>query len=486
MVPLTATVARMRSRGGPDVIELVEVALPELGPKDVRIAVATAGVTYPDLLQRAGALPVPSLPHVLGFEVAGTVEAVGDEVEGLAPGMRVVAELPRGGGYATRVVVPASAVLPIRAPISFDAAVALFVTGRTALLILRHARLAPGESILIPSALGGVGSIAVHLATAMGATVLAAVGSEAKRARATALGASVAVSFENPEWADQVRRATDGRGVDVVLQSTGGPIGVGSLRVLAPLGRLVMFGADNVVHPEPVGADQVRALIAQGQSFSGFGLMRQPIDVRTRAFDELVDLAASGALTPNLSPFPFADVQRAHAEMEGRRTVGKVVLGVEARVTIGNEVRPPTSVDSPRSVLERFGAAVQAFSPDALANLFSEDATYEFPFLNPNRPSRYDGREAIRAGFREVWTPGRVKVGAIRSVVHETTDPEVVIEEGELDATSTATGRGFVSRFVLVARVRAGRIVHLRDYTDALRVARALDRLPSLAAALAE
>src|SRR6185312_12113551 len=220
MVPLGTTAVHMRAVGGPEVLELTEVDLPALGPHDVRIAVASAGVTYPDLLLRAGALPVPALPHVLGFEVGGTVEAVGREVEGLVAGTRVVAELPRGGGYAARVVVPARAVLPIRPEIGFHAAVALFITGRTALLLLRHARLAPGESIVIPAALGGVGSIAVRLATAMGATVIAGVGSEAKRAGALALGASAVVCLADTAWSDDVRRVTGGRGADVVLQST--------------------------------------------------------------------------------------------------------------------------------------------------------------------------------------------------------------------------------------------------------------------------
>lgn len=319
-------VARMHSSGGPEVITIDELQLPRLGPSDVRIAVAAAGVSYPDLLQRSGALPVPSLPHALGFEVAGTIQEVGADVKNLAPGARVVAELPRGGGYATHVVVPASAVLPIEASIGFAEAVALFITGRTALLLLRHARLAPGEVVLIPSALGGVGSTAVRLAALMGAKVIAGVGSEGKRGRALELGATAAVSFASASWADEVLAATGGRGADVVLQTTGGDIGQQSLRALAPLGRLVLFGADNVVHPEPLGAEQVRTLLAKGQTFGGFALMRVAADVRAQAFAELANHVARGELALELARYPFESVRSAHADMSMRKTIGKVVL----------------------------------------------------------------------------------------------------------------------------------------------------------------
>lgn len=328
MVPVSARVARVYSPGGPETIVIDEVELPPLGPGDVKIAVAVAGVTYPDLLQRSGALPVPSLPHTLGFEVAGTVEATGAAVSDLAPGTRVVAELPYGGGYATRVVVPASAVTPIRAAISFADAVALFVTGRTALLMLRHVRLAAGETVLVPSALGGVGSMAVRLAGAMGATPIAGVGSDGKLARARALGAAAAVNLARAGWADEILAVTGGRGADVVLQATGGDVGRESLRALAPLGRLVLFGADNVVHPEPLAADQVRALISQGQSFGGFALMRIAPDVRAHAFTELADRVASGKLPLELARYPFDNVCRAHADLSARVTSGKVLLEV--------------------------------------------------------------------------------------------------------------------------------------------------------------
>lgn len=324
MTPVTARVARVHTPGGPEAITLDEVPLPPLGVGDVRVRVAAAGITYPDLLLRSGILPAPSLPYALGFEVAGTIEARGSDV-GLAEGTRVVAELPRGGGYATRVIVPESAVLPIGSAIGFPEAVTLFVTGRTALLLLRHARLAAGETVVVPSALGGVGSLAVRLALSMGATVIAGVGSREKCERALALGAAHAVSFADERWAEEVRTATGGRGADVVLQSTSGTVGE-SLRALAPLGRLVLFGADNVVRPEALAASAMRELIAQGQSVGGFALMRTPRDIRVRAFEELTERVLGGTLPLDVTRFPLDAARRAHSAMSSRATSGKLVL----------------------------------------------------------------------------------------------------------------------------------------------------------------
>ncbi|MEV1202472.1 nuclear transport factor 2 family protein [Microbispora rosea] len=139
---------------------------------------------------------------------------------------------------------------------------------------------------------------------------------------------------------------------------------------------------------------------------------------------------------------------------------------------------------TPRDLLDRFQQAMLDFSADALADLFADEAIYEFVFWTPHRgPSqRYDGREEIRVGFRAAWgsvsKPPLTGFGEV--CVHETADPEVIISEGEMDGVNHATGRPFTSRFVLVLRARDGRIVHLRDYSDVLRTAAGLGRLTPL------
>jgi ketosteroid isomerase-like protein len=142
--------------------------------------------------------------------------------------------------------------------------------------------------------------------------------------------------------------------------------------------------------------------------------------------------------------------------------------------------------DGPRQALARFHQAMLDSSPDGLADLHAVDAVYEFPFLNPARPARYEGREQIRAGFREAWGTftGRPVLSIHDVVVHETTDAEVIIAEQQFDVVLASTGRGFTSSFLLVLRVRDGLIVHTRDYADTLRTALGTGRLSALLASL--
>jgi len=142
----------------------------------------------------------------------------------------------------------------------------------------------------------------------------------------------------------------------------------------------------------------------------------------------------------------------------------------------------------PRQALAAFHQAMLDASPDDLADLHAIDAIYEFPFLNPARPARYEGREQIRAGFREAWGTftGRPLKSIHDVVVHETTDAEVIIAEQQFDVVPGSAGRRFTSSFLLVLRVRDGLIVHTRDYADTLRTARGTGRLPALLAGLDE
>jgi ketosteroid isomerase-like protein len=145
----------------------------------------------------------------------------------------------------------------------------------------------------------------------------------------------------------------------------------------------------------------------------------------------------------------------------------------------------PPILAAPRQVLEGFHRAMLHKSADELAGLFAVDAVYEFPLLNPSRPERYRSREDLHAGFRAAWERVPVRIDEFRNVVvHETTDPEVIVSEQEAVATVLTNGRTFALPFLLVIRVRDGRIVHLRDYSDTLRAAQALGRLPALLEAL--
>lgn len=475
MTRATTKAVRLHTTGAPESLAVEAVPRPVPNEGEVGIAVHVAGVNYADVLARAGRLPTRAMPFTPGVDVAGVVDSVGPGVSEIAIGARVVAALFRdaSGGYAEHVVAPVSDIMAIPDDLAYENAVALPVQGLTALLALRIAgRVTPGDAVFVPAAAGGVGSLAVQLARRLGARVVVGGASTSEKRRLVLdLGADAVVDYTRAAWADDLRAATGGAGADVILEAGGGAMLEESLRALAPGGRLVVFGAEDAVNPTSLDVQKTLAFLRQGQAFVGFSLLRVPERVRRAALAELI--ASARSLRFVVERYALDDVARAHAMMEARKTRGKVVLVTER------------AAETPRAALAKFVAAMEAFSADALADTFADNAIYEFPFLNPSRPERYDGREAIRAGFRAAWIPGRVRIEGVRVTVHDTSDPEVVIAEGELDAAIPDAERRFMSRFVLVVRARGGRIVHIRDYTDAIRVARAMARLPELAAAFA-
>jgi NADPH:quinone reductase len=275
------------------------------------------------------------LPFRPGAEVAGTIEAVGEGVEGFAVGTPVFALVGAGSdGYAQFAVTYAAQVIPLPPGVSMDQAAALPVAGTTALLILQQvARIQPGESVLIQGAAGGVGSYAVQLARILGAgQIIGAVSSQDKFPAVRELGAHAVVDYTQPGWADEVRALTGGRGVDVILEMHGGELFAQGLSTLAPFGRLVVYG---VASNDPLRLDEaaVRALFydpALNQSLHAFNLgiwfgMR-PQEAGA-AMGELIGYVASGQVqVPVRHIFPLSQAAEAHRLMESRQSTGKIVL----------------------------------------------------------------------------------------------------------------------------------------------------------------
>lgn len=322
---------RIHRFGGPEELRCEEVAVPQPGEHEVLLRVHAAGLNYTDLGQRAGhMMGAPPLPFVPGLEAAGVIEAVGSEVRGLGVGTRVVAMLPNQGGLAEYAVAPAATVLAIPDALSFAQAVALPAQGPTALLGLRlGARLRGGESVFVPSAAGGVGTLLVQLARELGAgRVIGAASRADKRALVTRLGAAATVDMADPAWPAQVREATDGRGADVVFVAGGGAIAARSLEALAPRGRLVLFGAD-CMFDTAWSREQMTGLLAQNQSIVGFATFTLPLAERQAALVEVLEWAASGRIEAVIGQtFALAEVARAHEAMAARSTTGKVVVRV--------------------------------------------------------------------------------------------------------------------------------------------------------------
>lgn len=306
--------------GSPAVLQLVDVPTPQPGASEVLIKVAAAGVNYADLYQRKGASVRPlQLPYVAGYEVAGTVAALGD---GVTPaqaqvGQRVMAMLP-SGGYAEYAVAPAAQLVALPAGLSNAEATALLSQGPTAVGLLNTGHYA---SVLVLAAAGGVGSLLVQVAKNRGLRVIAAVGSEAKKTAALASGADAVVSYAEADWVQQVRAATGGRGVAASFDAVGGTVGAEALQTLGAGGTGVVYGEASG-EPTMVAAQQ---LMGQGQQVRGYSLFGELANIGGYTA-ELLGYFRAGQLQLPVQTYPVAEVQAAHRDLEARRTLGKVVL----------------------------------------------------------------------------------------------------------------------------------------------------------------
>lgn len=317
---------RFHRFGGPEVLRYEEVPAPEVGPGDVLIRVAVAGVNFSDTMRRAGVYnPQLPLPHAEGVEAAGTVERVGAEVRAFRPGDRVVTLLGQRC-QAELVAAPENLVHAIPPSLDLAAAGALPLAGLTAYHLLRtRAGLRPGESVLIHAAASGVGTLAVQLAKHWGARVFATASSDAKLELVRRLGADETINYARENFVTGVLARTAHRGVDMVLECVGGEVLAESAKVLVPGGRLLVYGRASGV----AGALAGDEILARNLSVLGLHLGRRPwrLEMHRQAFAEILRLAAEGRLRPVIDrTFPMAEVAEAHAYMAARRTMGKVLL----------------------------------------------------------------------------------------------------------------------------------------------------------------
>jgi NADPH:quinone reductase len=293
---------------------------PRPGPAQVLIDVAAAGVHLVDTSIRrgsaAGPFGLPELPAIPGREVAGTVAALGEGVEAAWAGRRVVAHLGQAGsGYAERVVTDVSRLHALPDGVGEAAAVAMIGTGRTALGILDAAAITRDDVVLVTGAAGGLGALLVQAARNAGATVVGAAGGEAKVARVRALGA-LGVDYLQPDWPAGVP------GVTLVLDGVGGAAGRAAFELLEPGGRILLFGWSSGEPTAFTSAELVDRSLAAGAAL-GPHIVRRLRELEERSLAAL----AAGELTPVLDErFTLARAAEAHAALESRRTVGKVVL----------------------------------------------------------------------------------------------------------------------------------------------------------------
>ena len=334
----------MAKRGAPEVLQIREAADPAPNDGEVRIAVRAAGVNFADIMARLGLYPdAPPLPLVVGYEVSGIVDAVGSRVTTPRVGDRVLA-LTRFGGYASVVVTSAEFVFPTPPDFSDIEAAAVPVNYLTALIALyRLANLQTDETVLIYGAGGGVGIAATQLAKRRGAIVIGTA-STSKIAAITALGVDHPIDHQRDDVHAEVRRLTTSHGVDVILDPLGGRSFAESYRLLAPLGRLVLYGASSLASGERrrlwhaawtlLRMPAFRPLSLMNHNRAVLGLNLAHLWGQSRRLHDAMDLLlqemTAGRLKPVIAKtFPLDRAADAHRYMQSRANIGKVVLVVE-------------------------------------------------------------------------------------------------------------------------------------------------------------
>ena len=306
--------------GGTQNLRLDEIDKPEPGADEVLIKVAASGINYADTMLRQNKyMFTPELPFILGFEVAGVIEATGSNVKNVQAGQRVLATI-RGGGYAEYAVANAQTVVPIPGDLDFGAATALLVQGLTAIALLEDLR--PGMTILIHAAAGGVGSLLVQIAKLRGAKVIGTASNVEKLQKVAALGADHAVNYTEADWTDQILEVTANKGADVIIEMVGGEIGRSNFKVLAVGGTMQVYGAAS-------GEDfQISALtlLFKAQTVKGYNLNYETPENMYKYTGELMKMVADKSLKIEVTEFPLEQAAEAHEALEGRKTTGKVIL----------------------------------------------------------------------------------------------------------------------------------------------------------------
>ena len=314
--------------GGPENLILTDAPTPEAGPGELVIAVTAAGVNRADLLQRQGHYPPPpGVSEVIGLEVSGHVHAIGQGVEGWAPGEPCVALLA-GGGYAQYVAVPAGQVIPPPPGLDPVSAAGVIEVAATVVSNFEHVHLTGGETVLIHGGTGGIGTFAIQYARALGVRVLTTAGSPAKLALCRELGAEVAIDYHD-DWPAAVQAATDGRGVDVILDVMGAKYLEPNLASLATDGRLVVIGLQGGTK----GTLDLGRLLAKRATVTATGLRFRPVEQKAaicRLVAERVwPMIADGRIKPAPETrFPLERVAEAHRHLASGENTGKVILVV--------------------------------------------------------------------------------------------------------------------------------------------------------------
>ena len=318
-------VVRFHKTGGPEVLQLEEVAVGEPGQGQVRVRHTAIGVNFIDTYQRSGLYPL-QLPSAAGNEGAGVVEAVGPGVTQLKAGDHV-AYTGQVGSYSEQKLLPADRLVKVPQGISDEQAASMMLKGMTVqYLIHRTYKVKPGDTVLWHAAAGGVGLIACQWLKAVGATVIGTVGSDDKAKLAKAHGADHVINYSKENFVERVKEITGGKKVPVVYDSVGKSTWEGSLDCLRPLGMMVSFGnASGAVAPfNPSILAAKGSLFLTRPTLVTYTASREDLEMTSKS---LFDIVLSGKVKIEISArYKLADAQAAHRDLEGRKTTGSVIL----------------------------------------------------------------------------------------------------------------------------------------------------------------
>jgi putative PIG3 family NAD(P)H quinone oxidoreductase len=314
--------------GGADALVLADVETPEPQPGEVRITVAAAGINRADVLQRQGNYaPPPGSSPYLGLEVSGTIDALGEGVQGWAVGDEVCALLV-GGGYAEQVCAPAGQLLPIPSGVGLVEAAALpEVTCTVWSNVFLTANLQPGETVLVHGGSSGIGTMAIQLAREAGSRVAVTAGSAEKLEVCRSLGADILVNYREQDFVEVVREATDGVGVGVILDNMGAKYLTRNVEALADGGRLVIIGMQGGVKAELNIATLLRKRGAVIATALRSRSLAEKATIVAAVREHVWPLVEAGRVRPIVhATYPLAEVRAAHEELESSRHVGKILL----------------------------------------------------------------------------------------------------------------------------------------------------------------
>ena len=309
--------------GGPETLQFVEKAVPAPKEGQIVIEIKASGINFADIMAREGRYPaVPSAPFCPGFEVAGTVSQRGDGVQGHQLGERVMGVVP-SGGYAQYAVLDAASAYVLPDSLDFAPASALLIQGLTAYFLLETGNLQPGQTVLIPGAAGGVGSLAVQIAKLKGAGKVIGLASPSKHDLVRSLGADAVFDYTQPGWSKSVIAEAGEAGVSVFLDSQG-DLGTEAFDTLGFKAHWLVFGGQSGSRNGLPG-ERLWGMVFKNITLRGYNVNSNSADWG-RGVAEMLNWATSGQLKLETQSFSLVDAAKAHEAISARKTTGKVVL----------------------------------------------------------------------------------------------------------------------------------------------------------------